>query len=199
MKVIVGLGNPGRQYEDNRHNVGFRVIDLLARRWSIGLDREKHQGRFGSGIVDDEKVVLLQPLTFMNRSGATVGHALRFYQALPSDLMVIVDDMALALGRLRLRASGSAGGHNGLQDIIECLGDDGFNRLRVGIGPPGGVDAIGHVLGDFSQAEEEVLEELLPRAADAVSCWLATGMDEAMTRYNQRPKSEDKTEEKNNS
>lgn len=186
MKLIVGLGNPGKKYQRNRHNVGFRVVEMLAQRWSLGLDRHKYQARFASGIVGEEKVALLQPQTFMNRSGATVSQAVRFYGTPLCDLMIILDDMALPFGRLRIRPEGSAGGHNGLQDIIDSLGDNGFNRLRVGIGSPAGPEAIGHVLGDFCPDEEGAIADVLPRAADAVACWLTTGIDEAMNRYNKR-------------
>ena len=197
MKVIVGLGNPGREYRNNRHNVGYRVIEQLAVRWSIGLDREKHHGRFGGGSVGNERVVLLQPLTFMNKSGVAVAEAMQFYKTPLSDLMVVVDDMALPLAQLRLRAGGSAGGHNGLQDIIDRLGSNGFNRLRVGIDAPAGSGAIDYVLGDFSETEAEAMADVLPMAADAVACWLTDGISEAMTRYNQRPKQEDTTETEN--
>lgn len=190
MKVIIGLGNPGKQYENNRHNVGFRVVELLAARWSISLDQKKYHGRFGSGTAGGERVALLEPLTFMNKSGTAVIELVQFYKVTLSDVLVVVDDMALPLARMRLRMGGSAGGHNGLQDIIERLGSDGFNRLRVGIGTPGGFGAIDHVLGDFSEKEEAAMAEVIPTAADAVACWLTAGVDEAMTRYNRRAKTE---------
>jgi len=186
MKLIVGLGNPGPEYESNRHNVGFCLIDLLGQRWSIELTGKKHQGRFGSGRRADQGLILLKPQTFMNRSGASVAAAMAFYNLKQEDLLVVLDDMALETGRLRLRAQGSAGGHNGLQDIIEALDSEFFARLRIGIGSASDSNAVGHVLGRFTRQEQEIIGETLGRATAAMECWLDLGIDEAMTRYNCR-------------
>jgi PTH1 family peptidyl-tRNA hydrolase len=183
VKLIVGLGNPGQKYAGTRHNVGFRVIDELARRWSIDLPQEKFHAWFGRGTLAGEQVVLLKPTTFMNRSGPAVLAAGRFYRLEPTDLLVISDDLALPLGRLRLRARGGAGGHNGLQDIIDRLGSDAFARMRLGIDPPIG-DPADYVLSRFSESEESIVAATCCRAADAVECWVERGTEFAMNRYN---------------
>lgn len=187
MKLVVGLGNPGGKYESTRHNVGFRVVDELARRHGIDMNRTRFSSLFGSGTIGSEQVILLKPGTFMNLSGRAVQEALAFYKLAPADLMVISDDLALPLGRLRLRKSGSAGGHNGLASIIQALGGDDFPRLRIGIEQVSGERMVGHVLGAFTRREEEIVGPALVRAADAVECWLAEGMDTAMNRYNKNP------------
>ncbi len=184
MKLVVGLGNPGGKYEDTRHNVGFRVVDELSRRHGIDLSRIRFHGLFGAGSVGTEQVLLLKPGTFMNRSGITVREAMTFYKLGLADLLVISDDMALPLGRLRLRKGGSAGGHNGLASVIAEVGSDAFGRLRLGIEQVAGERMVGHVLSPFSRQEEEVIGPAVLRAADAVECWLADGIDTAMNRYN---------------
>lgn len=183
MKLIVGLGNPGSKYAGTRHNVGFQVVDRLAARWGIDLRTEKFHGYFGLGEVATERVALLKPLTFMNRSGRAVAAAGRFYKLELSELLVIVDDHALPLGRLRIREKGSAGGHNGLQDIIDRVGSSDWCRLRIGIGEPLG-DPSGYVLGRFHDSELPVLEAVFDRAVDAAACWIKDGPDLAMTRFN---------------
>ena len=184
MKLIVGLGNPGSEYRNSRHNVGFCLVDLLSQRWSVELKRRKHEGRFGSGFRGSEQVLLLKPQTYMNLSGASVLSATSFYKIEDCDLLVVVDDMALELGRVRLRSGGSSGGHNGLKDIVGRLGHDAFARLRIGIGAAAHNDAVGHVLGRFDESEQKAVDEAIVRAADAVDCWIDCGVDEAMTRYN---------------
>ncbi|MCF7958148.1 MAG: aminoacyl-tRNA hydrolase [Phycisphaerae bacterium] len=184
MKLIVGLGNPGIEYKNSRHNVGFCVIDVLARRWSIDMTRRKHQARCGDGLIGLERVVMLKPQKYMNRSGGSVAAAVQFYKIPQENILVIVDDMALALGRLRLRAQGSAGGHNGLKDIITHLGGMGFSRLRVGIGAAPGENAVSHVLGNFSPDELDILGPALNESADAVEYWLKNDISQTMTKYN---------------
>jgi len=184
MKLIVGLGNPGKEYQSNRHNIGFSLVDLLGRRWAIELKKRRHHGLCGAGVQGRESVVLLKPQTFMNNSGSSVAEAVNFYKLVLDDLLVVVDDMALPTGQLRLRRGGSAGGHNGLKDIQEKLGTQDFSRMRIGIGPAGAVDAISHVLGDFAPPERLIIEQALKTSADAVECWINLGIDEAMTRYN---------------
>ena len=186
MKLIVGLGNPGKAYLNSRHNVGFCLVDLLSDRWQIELKRRKFQARYGSGMVGKESVVLLKPQTYMNLSGASVAEAMSFYQAEPADLLIAVDDMALPLGHLRLRGRGSAGGHNGIEDIISRLGHQKFSRLRLGIGPARPSCAVNHVLGAFDSTEQEVIEASLVRATTAAQCWLDQGVEKAMTEYNQK-------------
>lgn len=183
MRLIVGLGNPGSRYEKTRHNVGFRVVDCLARTWQIGMDREKFHAWFGSGVIDGESVALLEPTTFMNRSGQAVAAACRFHQSSASDLLVISDDVALPCGRIRLRPGGSAGGHNGLQDVIDRMGSNEFARLRVGIDAPPG-DQVGHVLSPFAPDENPIMDRAVERAAQAVVCWMTDGLDRAMNRFN---------------
>ena len=183
MKVIVGLGNPGTQYEHTRHNVGFRVIDLLAQRYQISMQTEKFHAWFGTGMIGSEKVALLKPTTFMNRSGQAVLAAVKFYRLESDELIVVYDDVALDLGRLRIRKQGSAGGHNGLGDTITRLGSDAFCRLRVGIGKPIGSQTQ-YVLGRFAPDEQETIDKAIIRAADAVCTWVNNGVDESMNRFN---------------
>jgi len=184
MKLVVGLGNPGRKYERTRHNVGFRVVDELARRWRIDFGRRRLAGYVGAGKLREQRVLLVKPTTYMNRSGRSVREAVTFYKVALEDLLVVVDDMALGLGRLRLRPKGSAGGHNGLADIIQQLGGDGFGRLRIGIDQVAGERMVGHVLSPFTSAEEEIVGSAICRAADAVECWVIEDVEEAMNRYN---------------
>lgn len=185
MKVVCGLGNPGDRYRLTRHNVGFRVVDLLADRWGVS------QGHVRDGAarlqVDRGEaigtVLLVKPARFMNLSGAPLRAALRNANATwETDLLVVTDDADLPLGRLRIRRAGSAGGHNGLRDIIESLGTEEFARLRVGIGRNG--EMVDHVLSTFSLAEEELAREAIATAADAVETWLADGVEAAMNAYN---------------
>ena len=187
MKLIVGLGNPGPRYVRSRHNVGFRVLDAVAARASAGPPERCFSGHYAEGTLAGECVGLLAPETFMNRSGDAVARALA---ALPSvdpaaDLLVVFDDADLPFGRLRLRANGSSGGHNGLGDVLGRLGNEAVPRLRFGIGrprtPQGTVD---FVLEAFSTEEETLLAQAIPRAADAVACFVAEGPAIAMNRFN---------------
>lgn len=183
MKLIVGLGNPGSRYAGTRHNVGFDVVDDLARRWSIGMGAEKFHAWFGLGEFHGERVGLMKPTTYMNRSGQAVVAAGQFYKLELSDFMVVVDDHALPLGRLRIRKSGSSGGHNGLEDIITRVGSDAWCRLRVGIDAPVG-DMKNYVLSGYDDAEKPVIAAAVKRAADAVECWVVEGIDQAMNKFN---------------
>ncbi len=187
--MICGLGNPGERYRLTRHNVGFRVVDLLADRWDL-----TGQGKVRDGAAQlevrlgdrAERVLLLKPLRYMNRSGAVLRAALRQTEVDPAeDLLVVTDDVDLPLGRLRLRREGSAGGHNGLRDIIAALGTSEVARLRVGIGRPGTSRAtVDHVLSTFRTDEQELATEAIATAADAVERWLAAGIDVAMNEFN---------------
>ena len=183
--VIVGLGNPGREYSGSRHNVGFRCLELLARRHGIRLADRRRWTLSGRGHVEGRPVLLAKPRTFMNESGRAVRYLRDRYGVVPSRLLVIVDDMDLPLGKLRLRAAGGAGGHRGLDSIADELGSQDYARLRVGIGRPGGnTDAIAHVLSRFSSEEEPLVTEAVERAVETVEAVLSEGVQEAMNRFN---------------
>lgn len=184
--MIVGLGNPGPKYAGTRHNVGFDVVDRLAARWRVDFSVEKFHAWFGSVDVFGERVVLLKPTTWMNRSGQSVLAAGRFYKLDLADMIVIADDLALPLGRLRMRRDGSSGGHNGLGDVMERIGSDAWCRLRVGIGEPLG-DPATYVLRRFGDKETPVIEAAVKSAADAIECWIREGPSEAMNQYNGDP------------
>jgi PTH1 family peptidyl-tRNA hydrolase len=189
VKLIVGLGNPGREYEKTRHNAGFRAIDLLARRHMTPgtTPRSKFHAGIIDVLIDGEKCLLVQPTTYMNRSGMAVAEALRFYQLSPEeDLMVLVDDVALPCGLIRLRAGGSPGGHNGLRDIDQKLATSRYARCRIGVDPPGIVSQHDYVLGRFTPEQQPLVDEACDRACDAVECWLGHGITEAMNRFNQK-------------
>jgi PTH1 family peptidyl-tRNA hydrolase len=183
-KLIVGLGNPGSKYRDTRHNVGFMIIETLRGRLGSGETRERFRAAITEYRRDDERLVLLLPLTYMNDSGLAVSQAARWYQVAPTDILVVYDDMDLPFGRLRLRPDGSPGGHNGVSSIITHLGSQRFARLRVGIGRPAGRTSVGHVLSLFTPEERTVLPELTRVAAEAASVWLDDGIERAMNLYN---------------
>jgi PTH1 family peptidyl-tRNA hydrolase len=186
LQLIVGLGNPGPQYANTRHNCGFMVVDRLAERWGIPLALEKQfQGSYGEGFALGGKRRLLKPATYMNRSGKAVRAVLDWYKLDPRSVLVVYDDADLPLGRLRLRGSGSAGGHNGMKSVIQHLGSEAFPRLRLGVGrPKGNQDMVGHVLGRFEPTEQAVLERVLRAAVEAVECCLQEGLRAAMNRFN---------------
>jgi len=184
VKMVVGLGNPGREYADTRHNIGFRVVDSLAQKLKIDVKKRKFAARFGWGESGDKKLILLKPWQFMNRSGSAVAKAMAFYKLSVGDLLVVSDDMALAVGAIRLRAKGSAGGHNGLADVIEKLGTDQFGRLRVGIGKSDRVDDVDYVLSRPSEKERLLLDKATERAQEAVLCWVEHGIETAMNEFN---------------
>lgn len=190
MKLIVGLGNPGSQYEKTRHNAGFMAVDRLARRH---LASETPKGRFQGAVVEGsiggERCVLLKPTTYMNRSGASVAQAASFYKIdVPNDLLVLVDDVALPVGSIRIRPSGSAGGHNGLSDIQRALGTEAYPRCRIGIDArPAFIDQADYVLGRFTPEELAALEPALEKAADAAEVFVREGVTPAMNRFNTKP------------
>ena len=185
MKLIVGLGNIGRKYEKTRHNVGFDVLDALAARSPSATSKEKFDGRLMDATIAGERSLLLWPNTLMNRSGQSVSPAVAFYQLPLTDLLVICDDFNLPLGKLRFRSQGSAGGQNGLADIIKRLGTEEFSRLRIGIGPvPDAWDAADFVLGKFGPSDRVLVDETIDRAVDAVECWVAEGIAVGMNRFN---------------
>lgn len=185
MKLIVGLGNPGNEYAKTRHNAGFMALDRLASRHELANAKTK----FHSGMLDGQiagcRCILLQPMTFMNRSGLAVGEAVQFYKLDPQvDLLVIVDDVALPLGQIRLRQEGGPGGHNGLADIERVLGAPAYPRLRIGIDPPGRVPQSDYVLGRFTKSQFDQLDPALDRACNAIESWLTDGIDKAMSVHN---------------
>ena len=186
MYVIVGLGNPKREYENTRHNIGFDVIDALADKYGISVKEVKHKAVTGKGIIEGKRVILVKPLTFMNLSGESVRQVLDFYKASPEeDLIVIADDISLDVGKLRIRKKGSAGGHNGLKNIILHLGHDQFKRVRMGVGEkPQDYDLADYVLGRFPSEEKAAMEDSIKKAVDAIGEIITGGVDKAMNLYN---------------
>ncbi len=185
MKLIVGLGNPGREYDRTRHNIGFMVIDELHRRFGEPGFRARFKGLVAEGMIGSEKVILLKPLTFMNLSGQSVSEALRWYHLDIEDVLILQDDLDLPFATLRLRARGSAGGHNGLVSIIQLLGTNEVSRLKIGIGR-GSNTAYTHVLGRFTAEQEAELPFLLTSAADTVELWVREGIASAMNKVNMK-------------
>jgi len=184
VKMVVGLGNPGKKYVDTRHNAGFRVIDSLAEVLKIDVKKKRFGVYLGEGEFAGKKLILLKPRRFMNRSGQVVAAAIGFCRLGLSDLLVVTDDMALSLGRIRIRAKGSAGGHNGLADIIEKLGTESIGRLRIGIGQCGDEAAEDYVLDKPTEAEKPLLDEGMERAREAVLYWIEYGIEAAMNKFN---------------
>lgn len=185
MKLIVGLGNPGRRYEGTRHNVGFAVLAELARRFATGRPKSRFHGETVDANLDGQSALLLSPLTYMNRCGLSVEAARSYYEIPDEDLLVICDDLNLPLGKLRFRAKGSSGGQKGLEDIVRRLGTEGFPRLRIGIGSPEeDEDWADYVLRKFSPEEAPEMEEAVCRAADAVADWAREGIEPCMNQYN---------------
>ena len=184
MKLVVGLGNPGPRYAQTRHNVGFMILDQIIRLYSGCQDREKFAGLLSQVVIDDESLVLLKPTTFMNLSGIAVEQSMSFYKLPLEKLLVITDDLALEPGKLRLRRSGSTGGHNGLGSICQYLASEDFPRLRVGIGSSDLPDPADYVLAGFSKQQWSTITPALDRAVQAVRCWATEGIDAAMNEFN---------------
>ncbi len=184
MKLIVGLGNPGTQYADTRHNVGFDVVERLAKRHGVSVSKRNFKGVYGEGFIGAEKVILLRPMTYMNLSGQAVSALCHFYKIAAQDILVILDDVALETGRLRLRFKGSAGGHNGLANIIQMMGTDEIPRFRVGVGASRQGEMVNHVLGKFRKEEREEMEVAYEIASDAIEYAVKEGFEKAMNRYN---------------
>ena len=187
MRIIVGLGNPGREYASTRHNIGFMVVTELARRSGAEGAKKRFRSEIAEGRLHGEKIVLVAPQTYMNLSGHAVREAVNWYNVPHEDVLIVFDDMDLPFGQLRLRDNGSGGGHNGLKSIIEQLGGNDVPRLRVGIGR-GRSSATSHVLSRFSPEEQKALPELIAKVADAVELWMTEGVSSAMNAVNQRPK-----------
>ena len=185
MLLVAGLGNPGTRYTSTRHNVGFRFIDLLAKKAEIRLNDRRAKAVLGQGHIAGHEVVLAKPRTFMNNSGEGIKYLLDRFEGRPSELLVVYDEMALPPGRIRLRAAGSHAGHNGIRSIISAVRTDGFLRLRIGVGPPrNGGESVPHVLGKFSKEEEPLIARAVQDAVSAVQCMLEESIDVAMNRFN---------------
>ena len=188
MKLIVGLGNIGKEYENTRHNIGFMVVEELAKRWNVGFDKTDRQAMYAEYRAP-EKVLLLKPTTYMNLSGVAVGAYAHFFNVDPEDIAVIQDDMDLPCGQLRIRRKGSAGGHNGIKSIQEHLGTSDFPRFKIGIGHPARNNkaVVNHVLHGFAGEEKTAIEAAVKQMADALERWLREDMDLVMQAYNKKP------------
>jgi len=193
VKLIVGLGNPGPEYEKNRHNIGFICLNHFARTQGIGFDKKQGKARIGTGEVAGVKVVLARPQTYMNRSGESVSRLIKRFDINLDDLLVIHDDLDLPLGKTRLRQGGGSGGHKGIESIISCLGSQDFIRLRVGTGRPtvtdgsseiSDADIIAYVLSDFTSDQKQIITTVIPRVNEAIYCLLTEGLTAAMNKYN---------------
>lgn len=188
MYLIAGLGNPDKKYEHTRHNVGFDVIDELAEKYNISISEKKHKALLGKGVIEGQKVVLAKPQTYMNLSGESIVELVHYYKIDPeTEMIVIYDDISFAPGNLRIRQSGSAGGHNGIKNIIKCLGTQEFMRIKVGVGEkPKNWDLADFVLGHFSKEERENLEDAIGRAMEAVGYMIKGDVAKAMNEYNKK-------------
>lgn len=191
MKLVVGLGNPGKKYDNTRHNVGFEIIEMLAQRHAAEGGKTKFEGLLRECLIGGERVLLLMPSTFMNLSGRSVRQAIDFYKIPKEELLVVCDDFHLPAGKIRMRAKGSDGGQNGLADVIRQLGTNELSRLRFGIGPvPDNWNTADFVLGKFSNHERKQIDDALIRSANAVDKWVALGIKDAMNEFNADPKTE---------
>ena len=190
MFIIAGLGNPDRQYEGTRHNAGFDVIDRIAEKYNIAVDTKKHRACIGKGIIGGQKVILTKPQTYMNLSGESIRSLVDYYKIdEENELLVVYDDISLDVGQLRIRAKGSAGGHNGIKNIIAHLGTQVFPRIKVGVGEkPKGYDLADYVLGHFSKAEREQMEEGYDHAVRAAEMIVSGQLSEAMNEFNRKKK-----------
>lgn len=188
MFIIAGLGNPKKEYDNTRHNVGFALIDALAEKYDISVMDVKHKALTGKGMINGEKVLLVKPLTYMNLSGESIRAVVDYYKVNPaSELIVVSDDISLNPGQIRVRKKGSAGGHNGLKNIIQHLGSEAFLRIRIGVGEkPAGYDLADYVLGHFSKEEKPLIEEGISKAMDAAAILLEGDADRAMNEFNRK-------------
>ena len=188
MYIIVGLGNPGKDYQNTRHNIGFDVIDTLADIAGISVIEKKHKAIIGKGVIDGQKVILVKPQTYMNLSGESVREVIDYYKVdEEEELIVISDDISLDVGMLRVRKKGSAGGHNGLKNIIQHLGHDTFMRIKMGVGEkPKGYDLADYVLGHFTQDERKTMDEAAKSATEAIRMMMAGEVDKAMNMFNKK-------------
>lgn len=187
MHIIVGLGNPGREYAGTRHNVGFDVISRLSEDYNIPLDFKKHKALCGKGRIEGQRVLLAQPQTFMNASGESIRELMDYYKVSKENIIIVYDDISLDVGQLRVRPKGSAGGHNGIKSIIQHMGTQEFPRVRVGVGDkPRGWDLVDYVLSRFPVSEEPIMQEAFERAAAACKVILLDGVEEAMNQFNRK-------------
>ena len=185
MLIIAGLGNPGKEYENTRHNAGFMVMDALAEKIGADISEKKHKALCGKGVIGGEKVILMKPQTYMNSSGESIRAAADYYKVDPEDILIVYDDISLAPGQLRIRAKGSAGGHNGIKSIIAHLGTQEFPRVKVGVGEkPARMDLADYVLGRFSKEEQPVIRESADRARTAVAEIITHDVASAMNKFN---------------
>ncbi|WP_035212063.1 aminoacyl-tRNA hydrolase [Alkalicoccus chagannorensis] len=185
MKVVVGLGNPGQQYDRTRHNIGFDAVDRLQDKWTFDFDEKKFKGVYGVERHGTEKIFVLKPMTYMNLSGESVGRLMSYFDIGPEDLVVIYDDLDLEPGQIRLRQKGGHGGHNGIKSIMEHLGTKEFNRIRIGIGrPPSGTPVTDYVLGRFSPEDQEKAAASIDKAAEAVDAWKDEPFLQVMNKFN---------------
>ncbi len=192
MYLIAGLGNPTKEYDKTRHNVGFSVIDVLADRYRIDVSEKKHKGLCGKGVIEGQKVLLVKPQTFMNLSGECIRAAADYYKIEPEDMIVIYDDISLEPGQLRIRLKGSAGGHNGIKNIIAHLGTQEFPRIKVGVGAkPPRMDLADYVLSRFTKEEQPLMEEAFKEAAEAAVMMITDGADKAMNHFNGKKEKKD--------
>lgn len=192
MYIIAGLGNPGKKYENTRHNMGFLTIDLLAEEYDIKVDKLKFKSLVGEGRIAGQRVLLMKPQTYMNLSGEAIREAVNFYKIDPEELIVIYDDIDIPTGTFRIRKKGSAGTHNGMRSVVYQIQSDQFPRIRVGIGSEKKVDLINYVTGGVSRGEKELLEDALTKSAKAAACIIEKGIDKAMNEYNVRPPKKEK-------
>jgi PTH1 family peptidyl-tRNA hydrolase len=183
MFIIVGLGNPGSEYINTRHNIGFSSIEWIADKYKIDINREKFKGIYGEGFINNEKVILFKPTTYMNLSGEAIKQILDFYKLTAEDILVIYDDISLEVGKIRIRDKGSAGGHNGIKSIINNLNTDVFARIKIGVGQPKG-DLVKHVLGKFSNEEKEILDKVLEMTTEATEEIIQNDTRSAMNKFN---------------
>jgi PTH1 family peptidyl-tRNA hydrolase len=188
MNLVVGLGNPGKEYSLSKHNIGFMVVDELANRLGVSLNKIGFTSVYGEALVEEKKIIFLKPRTYMNRSGKAVSEFVGFFKILPGDVILVYDEMDLPLGNLKIKVGGGSAGHKGIESIITALGDDSFTRVRVGIGKPGQKsETVNHVLSKFQKDEKKIVEDALGRAADAVLEIIARGVESAMNKFNRKP------------
>lgn len=198
MYIIAGLGNPGRKYENTRHNIGFIALDLLAERNDIKINKIKHKALVGEGRIFGQKVLLVKPQTYMNLSGQSLREVMAYYKEDMEKLVVIYDDIDIPMGTVRIRKKGSAGTHNGMRSVVQCLSSDQFPRIRIGLGDGRKGELKDFVIGGFSKEEKEPLEEAVTRAVLAAECIVEKGIDKAMNEYNIRQKTSEKKKDDEN-
>ena len=184
MKLIVGLGNPGVEYSNTRHNVGFKVIDALADKYNLEFSKTKFQGRYAEKLISNEKVIFLKPMKYMNLSGEVISSFMNFYKVAPNDVIVIVDDLNLPCGKIRIKQKGSSGGHNGLKDIEKNIGTQDYARIKIGISNNKDIDTKDYVLGKFSKEELDIIDKSIMTVCNACEDFLQNNIDFVMAKYN---------------